>query len=821
MKEPHAGRKGKFTRGQGINRSPVPTEIHDVTPLHQVNRADADQSAGSEVRGLKRHISDRGNSPSACAESDVGRKRLKLDGEWDNTRDKPEEAAIMGLRRVLGPGANFRSKEQRDCLVRVVQTKSSPRALLIILPTGAGKSLLFLAPCSLPQARVTVVIVPYVALKEDLIAKAKAARLHYAIFTPSLQEAVPLVFASAEHLLDKGGLLHYLRLMSERGQLHRIVVDECHVVLTDMGYRALALQRYKRLVDFDCQLLLLTATLPPMEESEFLNIMSLGLTPEQPQEQQCEIMRYPTCRSNLKFRVLGIPRARRRGQMMPEKREILGPPLMDLLREGAILGPGERGIIFCPFIDDLEAYHHMTLQYDVFPEQPPMYHGRMGAPLRSQALEKWLDVGGWILATKGLGVGVDFPKLRIVIHMGYGREDTLMEYSQQVGRAARDGSRGYCYFLYVHEDSALDSLSTTPTCGSDALKHFLYTTRCRRGVLSAYLDGAHSVCGVGDAPCDVCEEDGQWEATPMQMNPDQHKTISQMQRDRGFEPHANLMTITQMFQASGTPDPISSFALTPLESRAALDVTHRFDSPEGDTLHSSGSIDYGDSMDDMDIPGSLLQRARDSPVVIGSSMEAKTPIPRRRSSADEHQDCPTPPIANGRVTHRVVDQAVVSTQWARMRLALSQAQGKCVGCYVFPLRPYDHPMSDCAHGLQVEKYLGVLRKKLHCPRDSCCFRCLLPKTECNARFTRSRCKNPENTVLAIALAIHLFQPAASRFFRPGGYPLAVKDGLSPQDDHAIGIFATWVAMVGEWGGQPAINALRVVGFAVEQLKVVR
>ena len=56
-------------------------------------------------------------------------------------------------------------------------------------------------------------------------------------------------------LLDKSGLLHYLCLMSERGQLHRIVVGECHVVLTDMEYRAPALQRYKRLVDFNCQLL--------------------------------------------------------------------------------------------------------------------------------------------------------------------------------------------------------------------------------------------------------------------------------------------------------------------------------------------------------------------------------------------------------------------------------------------------------------------------------------------------------------------------------------------------------------------------------------
>ena len=87
-----------------------------------------------------------------------------------------------------------------------------------------------------------------------------------------------------------------------------------------MEYRALALQRYKCLMDFNCQLLLLTATLPPTEEPDFLDTM--GLTPER----QCQVMRYPTCRSNLQFRVLGIPQPRKRGQLMPEKCEILGLP---------------------------------------------------------------------------------------------------------------------------------------------------------------------------------------------------------------------------------------------------------------------------------------------------------------------------------------------------------------------------------------------------------------------------------------------------------------------------------------------------------------
>jgi len=215
------------------------------------------------------------------------------------------------------------------------------------------------------------------------------------------------------------------------------------ISITDMSYRAAPLQRFKRLVEFKCQLLLLTATLPPTEEPQFVNTM--GLTPEM----HLQTMRYPTGRPNLHFRVLGIPRATRWGQGMGRNCDIVGPPLMDLLRERTILARGERGIIFCPFVHDLEVYQSMIHRYGALSYQPGIYHSKLDESLRSNTLAKWLDIGGWILATKGLGVGVDVPKLRMVIHMGFGWQDTLMEYSQQVGRAARDGTPGFCYCLHV------------------------------------------------------------------------------------------------------------------------------------------------------------------------------------------------------------------------------------------------------------------------------------------------------------------------------------------------------------------------------------
>ena len=272
------------------------------------------------------------------------------------------------------------------------------------------------------------------------------------------------------------------------------------ISITDMSYRAAPLQRFKRLVEFKCQLLLLTATLPLTEEPQFVNTM--GLT----SEMRLQTMRCATGWPNLHCRVLGIPRA------VGRNCDILGPPLMNLLRERAILALGERGIILCLFVHDLEVYQSMIHRNGALCYQPQIYHSKLGESLRSNTLAKWLDIGGWILATKGLGVGIDVPKLRMVIHMSFGQQDTLMEYSQQVGRAAWDGISGFCYCLHVHEDP--ESMSTALTPGSEALSNYLYATACRRQTLGAYLDSEAAICGAGDSPCDFCDDTLSWGLTP-------------------------------------------------------------------------------------------------------------------------------------------------------------------------------------------------------------------------------------------------------------------------------------------------------------------
>ena len=70
-----------------------------------------------------------------------------------------------GLQRLFGPHAAPRNLDQRNGFLMVA--RSRPESI-IVLPTGGGKSLLFLVASQLPGAQVTIVVVPLIALRHDL-----------------------------------------------------------------------------------------------------------------------------------------------------------------------------------------------------------------------------------------------------------------------------------------------------------------------------------------------------------------------------------------------------------------------------------------------------------------------------------------------------------------------------------------------------------------------------------------------------------------------------------------------------------------------------
>ena len=89
------------------------------------------------------------------------------------SEDEIKRAIQKALRR---DNVEFRSEEQREALYTIVSgNQTTP--LVVVLPTGGGKSLLFMAPACLIDPGVTIVVVPYRALLDNLLKTAKDARI--------------------------------------------------------------------------------------------------------------------------------------------------------------------------------------------------------------------------------------------------------------------------------------------------------------------------------------------------------------------------------------------------------------------------------------------------------------------------------------------------------------------------------------------------------------------------------------------------------------------------------------------------------------------
>jgi superfamily II DNA helicase RecQ len=142
-----------------------------------------------------------------------------------------EEEIKKAIRKVLGcEDVAFRSKEQREAL-RVIVSSEQRTPLVVVLPIGGGKSLLFIAPAYLDNPSVMIVVVLYRTLVNNLVMIARTARIDCIEYKPGEQNPVVLVFVSADFVIE-GQFLSYAQLLSVKGILRRVFVDKSHLMFT-------------------------------------------------------------------------------------------------------------------------------------------------------------------------------------------------------------------------------------------------------------------------------------------------------------------------------------------------------------------------------------------------------------------------------------------------------------------------------------------------------------------------------------------------------------------------------------------------------------
>ncbi|KUJ06625.1 uncharacterized protein LY89DRAFT_555096, partial [Mollisia scopiformis] len=93
-----------------------------------------------------------------------------------------------------------------------------------------GKSLLFILPCILPNARVTILVLPLVSLRGDLLRRVRELGIDHLVWAPGEQQDAPLVFVTVEAACTEQ-FRTYAHKLAATQDLGRIVFDEAHLTI--------------------------------------------------------------------------------------------------------------------------------------------------------------------------------------------------------------------------------------------------------------------------------------------------------------------------------------------------------------------------------------------------------------------------------------------------------------------------------------------------------------------------------------------------------------------------------------------------------------
>lgn len=389
-----------------------------------------------------------------------------------------EEELEKAMQRALGKEkVSFRSEEQQEAM-RAIAHGETP--LVVVLPTGGGKSLLFIAPaCMERDAGITIVVVPYRQLTNEVVKRAKSLRIDCEEWRYDMTDPSTLMVVSADMLINHR-FLDFAARMRSKGILRRVFLDECHLAFTANSWRE-RLVYMKNVRHLQVPTIFLTATLPPTLEYDFEESLAL---------QYARYIRACTARVSTRYYVNECKRGALQETVSGACR-----------RRMAHFRQGEKGVVYCRSREETE---------DLAKEIGCGFVHAKGVE-NEGSIAGWLEEGGFIVATSALGTGVDYPGIIFVLHAGmpYG----MIDYAQESGRAGRGGEE--VSSVIVVEEGFVDEQERRGKIKSvdeRAIVEYLRTEGCRRAVFSSYFDGEaygkELVCDDnGDlARCDRCGE---------------------------------------------------------------------------------------------------------------------------------------------------------------------------------------------------------------------------------------------------------------------------------------------------------------------------
>jgi superfamily II DNA or RNA helicase len=402
-----------------------------------------------------------------------------------------EAETLAALQELEGSTATWRSAKQEECMHAIMRLEDA-RHLICVLPTGAGKSNLFMVPAMMRGRGTTVVVVPFSRLLDDMVGRMKQKGVDVVHFQRSqiiAREALPyvprLVIVSADVAVAEDELfMAYMDKLKAGNHLQRIFIDEAHVAITDSAYRE-QLTKLKWLHRFSEPIIMLTATLMKTMERDFREMLVL--------QTETPIIRDRTTKKNARYEFVQV--GRKEGAV--EKATV-----QFVRRTQSSMMSQEKCIVYCKSIDDCREIAETLACV--------CHHSQMSDAHCREVVARWSSGQGSAVmaATTGLGTGLDFLGIIAIFFMGipFG----LYDYIQQTGRGARRAGE-FVLCRVIH-----DGVKPFEARGisSFALKsqHAMWTVAtapgCVREQIAMIMDGVFGECcvDVPDAvPCYRCE----------------------------------------------------------------------------------------------------------------------------------------------------------------------------------------------------------------------------------------------------------------------------------------------------------------------------
>ncbi len=325
----------------------------------------------------------------------------------------------------------FRLESFRPYQEDVCRAVTAGRDVLLVMPTGAGKSLCYQLP-GLARAGTTLVVSPLIALMEDQVGKLKelglrAERIHSGRDRARSREAcvdylagrLDFLFIAPERLSVPG----FPEMLAKRKPV-LIAVDEAHCI-SQWGhdfrpdYRMLG-QRLPLLRP--APVIALTATATPLVQEDISSQLGLAAPGR---------FIHGFRRTNIAVEVAELRPSERREAV----HRLLSRP------------ENRPAIVYAPSRKEAEALGEELRSS--FPAAA--YHAGMPTAARDKVQTAFLSGSlQVIVATIAFGMGVDKPDVRTVIHTGL--PGTVEGYYQEIGRAGRDGKPSRAILLYSWTD---------------------------------------------------------------------------------------------------------------------------------------------------------------------------------------------------------------------------------------------------------------------------------------------------------------------------------------------------------------------------------